>query len=124
MDFSVGLKISSGQRRDEHGFDSRCSRLLHIAAQVGFVLRHSRLAWEVVLALEIVVSELNEHVVGLCLEAPFPEALLAKGFGAGTTLCHIYAVDLRSQIGAETSSIPCVVGLGGVADEINSYCRS
>src|SRR5206468_6630885 len=78
------------------------------------------LAWEMVLALEVVVAELDEHVVGFGLEASLPESLLAEGFGAGASFGHVHAIDLRRHVCAEPSAVAGVVRLGRVADQIDA----
>ena len=120
VDFAVGFEVAAGERGDEDGFDVGGAGFFDVAAEVGFVLGHGGLAREMVFALQVVVAELNEHVVGFGLEAALPEALLAEGLGAGSAFGHVDAVDLGGEVGAEAAAVAGVVGLGGVADEVDA----
>ena len=80
-------------------------------AKIGFLLGHGGLAGKMVFALEVVVADLNEHVVGLGLETLLPQALFAECFGAGATFGHVQAVDLGGEVRTEAAAVASVVGL-------------
>src|SRR5277367_1239239 len=120
VNLAVASEVAAGQRGDEDGLDIGGAGFLDVSAEVGFVFGHGGLAWEMVFALEVVVAELDEHVVGLGLEAALPEALLAESFGAGTPFGHVDAIDLGGKVRAEAAAVAGVVGLGGVADEVDA----
>ena len=59
----------------------------------------------------IVMPELDQHVVGLGLERSFPQTLRTERPCARAAFGHVHTVNLGRQVGAESAPIPCMVSL-------------
>jgi hypothetical protein len=121
VDLAIGAEVAAREWTDKDWMDARGSRFADELAEVLLVLGHRCLSWKVVGRLNIVVAELDEHVIRFRGQAFGPESVRAEGLCARSSVGHVEAVDESREIRAKAATIPSVVCLRGIADQFNAY---
>src|ERR1700749_1152356 len=120
VDLAIWAEVTASERGNENRMDTGGARFADELAEVLFVLSHGCLSREMVGRLHVVMAELDQHVVGPGGETHGPIPVGAEGLRARSAMRHVDAVDRCRQVFTESTTISCVIGLRGIANQFNS----